>query len=344
MSIDTASGKLRRALSQMEKNPPPAVVEKEEVLTEFSPIFQPEEIGDLSEEQFLRFLPSKNNRHWTGLARQGPRMTEDMKQLRKGLKILLDEDRNLPSRVTEAKDLVNGMGKGTLSAILLVAYPDKYGVWNNSSEAGLKQLDVWPDFERGEPFGSRYEKVNSTLNNLSDEVDIDLWTLDSLLNFIVDSAEEGLLNLDDEPEAVTGEFVAERHLQEFLVNNWDSIRLADEWEIYSNADDPEAGVEFPTGVGPVDLLLKHKTNPRLCVVELKKSRSSDRTVGQLLRYLGWVREHLDQFEDMAPETEVEGLLIVSEPSERLHYALAAVPNVRLQEYKVNFELIGDTGS
>lgn len=338
MSIDTAAGKLRRALSDMENDPPPSVVEKEGILNEFTPIFQYDETENLTKDLFLHFLPYKNNRHWTGLARQGPKMTEDMDQLREGLKILLNEKRDIPDRVTEAKNMVDGMGKGTLSAILLVAYPDKYGVWNNTSEAGLKQLDVWPDFERGESFGSRYEKVNSTLNQLSDEVAIDLWTLDSLLNHVVKTAEEELPKLDERGEGSAGEFVAEDHLQKFLVDNWDSIELSQEWEIYSDAEDPEAGVEFPTDVGPADLLLKHRSEPRLCVVELKKSISSDRAVGQLLRYVGWIRENKVQLEDIPPDAKVEGLLIVSEKSDRLHYALSAVPNVSLMLYRVNFKL------
>lgn len=339
MSIDTAAGKLRRALSHVDDDPPPALVEQDEVLSEFSPIFQSDEIDDLSEGQFLRFLPYRNNRHWTGLARQGPKMTEDMDRLRNGLKVLLDEDRDLAPRVTEAKDMVKGMGKGTLSAILLVAYPDKYGVWNNTSEAGLKQLDVWPDFKRGEPFGSRYERVNTTLRQLRDEAGVDLWTLDTLLNQVVEMAAEDLPDLEDEAAVETGEFVAERHLQKFLVRNWESTPLADEWEIYSDADDPEAGVEFPTDVGPADLLLKHTTDHRLCVVELKKSRSSDRAVGQLLRYMGWVREHLDQLDGDNQGMTVEGLLIVSEETDKLRYALSAVPDVNLQLYQVNFELV-----
>lgn len=338
MSVDTAGGILRRALSDMETDPPPSVIEQEQVLDEFLPIFKPDEIENLTEEQFLRFLPYRNNRHWTGLARQGPKMTEDMDQLREGLKLLVDEERDLISRVTDAKNMVDGMGKGTLTAILLVAYPEKYGVWNNSSEAGLKQLDVWPEFDRGESFGSKYQKVNSTLNQLSDEVGIDLWTLDSLLNYIVDTAEEDLPELGEESEGGTGEFVAEKHLQKFLVDNWNSIELSQKWDIYSDADDPEAGVEFPTDVGPADLLLQHKKESRVCVVELKKSRSNDRAVGQLLRYIGWIRKHLDELEDVAPDAKVEGLLIVSKETERLQYAMSTVSDVELREYTVSFEL------
>lgn len=339
MSIDTAGGKLRRVLSHVEEDPPPSIKEQDEVLSEFSPIFQHDEIDDLSEEQFLGFLKYRNNRHWAGLARQGPKMTEDLDRLRDGLKLLLDEDRDLAPRVTEAKDMVEGMGKGTLSAILLVTYPDKYGVWNNSSEAALKQLNVWPEFERGESFGSKYQRVNTTLRQLRDEVGVDLWTLDALLDQVVKWADEDLPYSEDDETGGNGEFVAERHLQEFLVRNWESTQLSDEWTIYNDADDPEAGVEFPTGVGPADLLMRHRTEDRLCVVELKKSRSSDRAVGQLLRYVGWVREHLDDLDRVDSGTKVEGLLIVNAETDRLRYALSAVPDVNLRLYRVSFELL-----
>jgi hypothetical protein len=338
MSVDTAAGKLRRAFSDMEKDPPPAVDEQDEVLNEFQPIFQLEDIDELPEEQFLRFLPYKNNRHWTGLHRKGPKMTEDMDQLRVGLKTLLNEQRDLPSRITDAKDMVSGMGKGTLTAILLVAYPEKYGVWNNTSETALKQLDVWPDFDRGEIFGSKYQKVNSTLTRLSDEVGIDLWTLDSLLDHFVENAEDEPLDSEEESKGGTGEFVAEKHLQKYLVDNWDAIELSQEWDIYSDTDDPEAGVEYPTDVGPADILLNHKTEQRICVVELKKSRSSDRAVGQLLRYIGWVQSHLEELDEVASDANVEGLLITGEETDRLQYALSVVPQAELQLYNINFKL------
>lgn len=56
------------------------------------------------------------------------------------------------------------------------------------------------------------------------------------------------------------------------------------------------------------------------MIEPKRNQSSDQTLGQALRYIGGVREHLAN-----PEDEVEGLIIAHEANERLHYALKAAP-------------------
>jgi len=96
-------------------------------------------------------------------------------------------------------------------------------------------------------------------------------------------------------------------------------------------------VEFSTGVGRPDILLTHKTDSRVCVVELKESNSSDRAVGQLLKYVGWVRDHLDDL-DVSEDADVEGRLIVSGPTEKLEYALSAVQNFTLHQYNINVEL------
>lgn len=336
MNTESAVSELTSAETQMRDAPPDSITDKE-VLDEYQPLFQPEEIDNLPEDRFREFLRYENNRHWTGLHRQEHKITEDMDQLRGALQTLVDEDQELASRVTETKHSIDGMGKATLSAILLTAYPEKYGVWNNRSEEALKQLDVWPTFETGATFGERYAAVNTVLRDLSDGLEIDHWDLDALLGYIVknDTILRGG-HTGESPEK--SEFVKEKHLQQYLVNNWDHIRLSQDWQIYSDSDDPEAGVEFSTGVGRPDILLTHKTESRVCVVELKKSDTSDRAVGQLLRYVGWVRDHLDNLEDVDENATVEGRLIVSGPTEKLEYALSAVPHLTLHQYNVNVEL------
>jgi hypothetical protein len=65
---------------------------------------------------------------------------------------LLSEDQPLAQRLDSASQDVYGMGKNIASAVLLVAHPDKYGVWNNRSEAQMKQLGIWPSFGTGRLF------------------------------------------------------------------------------------------------------------------------------------------------------------------------------------------------
>jgi hypothetical protein len=187
MNIDSAVERLRAAERDMKEDPPESIEHKDAVLDEYRPLFQPEDIESLTEQEFKEFLLYENNRHWTGLHRKRSMMTEDMEQLRDGLQTLIDEEQDLASRVQVTKEKVGGMGKATISAILVTAYPEKYGVWNNRSEEALKQLDIWPDFEYGSDFGQRYERVNDVLLDLSKELNLDLWDLDALLGICVAS-------------------------------------------------------------------------------------------------------------------------------------------------------------
>jgi len=335
-------GVLRGALASMKKNVTFTKMDesKDEVLARFHPVFSADHVPDITEEGFRSFLLDKNNHHWTGLHRQGPRMCRDMAKLRRALATLLREAEPVSKRLDEATKLVSGMGRAVASAILLVAKPEQYGVWNRCSEGSMKRLGIWPKFERGESFGNRYVKVNQVLLQLRDALATDLWTLD-LLWWFLDEPQSGETAAPDGDEpldaGVLGQnqqgFGLERHLHEFLRDNWEHLELGREWPLYQEPGDEEAGYEYPCDVGRIDLLAKHKTGRRWLVVELKRNQTSDQTVGQLLRYIGWVKRHLAEAGD-----EVHGMIICREADDALRYALSAVSNVELRLYEVEFHL------
>jgi len=151
---------------------------RDEVLGRFSPFFQPGSVADLDEGVFRDFLSIEHNKHWTGLERQ-PQLYADMDGLRQVLSVLVDEARPIRERV-DAVIEAPGMGVAKLSAILLVAYPEKYGVWNGTSEKALRSLRLWPAFRRGATTGERYVAVNQVLLDLARKLEIDLWTLDAI--------------------------------------------------------------------------------------------------------------------------------------------------------------------
>lgn len=96
------------------------------------------------------------------------------------------------------------------------------------------------------------------------------------------------------------------------------------------AFDPIAGAEEISvgAAGRIDLLCKDKEG-NLVVVELKRDTSSDRVVGQLLRYMGYVTEkHLKKGK------VVRGIIVAHEADEHLRLALQAMPNVELKLYDV----------
>jgi hypothetical protein len=104
-----------------------------------------------------------------------------MDALRSALLELHNTSKPIENRFDAALQAVNGLGKGILSAVLLVIYPSEFGVWNRISEASLKLLDIWPEFDQGASSGKRYKAINDVLHQLKDRLGLDLWVLDSLL-------------------------------------------------------------------------------------------------------------------------------------------------------------------
>ena len=84
-------------------------------------------------------------------------------------------------------------------------------------------------------------------------------------------------------------FALEKHLEDFLVKNWEYTSLGRDYDIYQ--DEGEAiGQQYPTDTGPLDILAISKDKKELLVVELKKGRASDAVVGQIQRYMGYVKK------------------------------------------------------
>ena len=335
-SLRVAALKVRPGQGDYEK----IVASREEVFARYRPIFSTDHIPVLSKEEYTSFLYFKNNRHWTQLNRKGLRATDNMDTLRKALAGLLDEGKPIAERLPWAIDMVNGLGKATATGILTVAYPKVYGVWNNTSESALRELGIWPDLKRGEDIGTTYGKVNSLLTQLRTDLEIDFWTLDVLWWYLPSS--EGSPDASDDLaqpyvnsscESQLG-FMLEKHLENFLLENWDLTELGVDWSIYSKDGDAEAGNQFPTDIGKVDILAVHKTEPRMLVIELKRDQTSDQTVGQVLRYIGWIDKHVAK----PLGKTVEGLVIGRGLDKSILYALSTLNHVKVMTYEIEFRL------
>ena len=131
-------------------------------------------------------------------------------------------------------------------------------------------------------------------------------------------------------------FALERHLEDFLVENWRQTELGSGYDIYEE-EGQRVGQQYPTDTGPIDVLAVSKDRKRLLVVELKRGRASDVVVGQILRYMGFVQDELAE-----PGQTVEGVIIALDDDQRVRRALSMVPNIRFFRYKVTFQLIANT--
>ncbi len=132
----------------------------------------------------------------------------------------------------------------------------------------------------------------------------------------------------EQPSPDGGEFAYEADLRNYLSKNLgkleSGLRLYDEEGI--------TGIEFPVGGRFIDILARDKTGG-LVVIELKVSRGYDRVVGQLMRYVAWLKKNLAE-----PDQHVRGVIVAREISEDLLLACSMVPDVELFEYEMSLSL------
>ena len=133
------------------------------------------------------------------------------------------------------------------------------------------------------------------------------------------------------------EFVMEKYLEEFIKKNFDKI-FKGSLNLYSEEDDSKAQQlimldDENKDVGRLDLLAKD-TSGNFVVIELKKGKETDKVIGQLLRYMGWVKEKL-----CADNQDVKGLVICKNIDAKLKYALMPVSDkITVKEYAMDFKL------
>jgi restriction system protein len=155
---------------------------------------------------------------------------------------------------------------------------------------------------------------------------------DELEKFIGDSTQPKVVSTDDTIEDVSS-FVMEKHLEDFLVENWSQTELGAKYDIFKE-DGELVGQQYQTDTGPMDILAVSKDMKTLLVVELKKGRASDVVVGQVLRYMGYVKEELAE-----EGQEVRGAVIALEDDQRIRRALSVVPTIDFFRYQISFRLI-----
>ena len=136
----------------------------------------------------------------------------------------------------------------------------------------------------------------------------------------------------DETIESPSQFALEEHLEDFLVENWESTDLGKRYDIYEE-DGEIVGQQYPSDTGPIDILAISKDKKELLVVELKKGRVSDIVVGQIQRYMGYVKEELAE-EGQA----VRGAIIAFEDDKKIKRALSVAPNIDFYTYKIQFKL------
>lgn len=138
-----------------------------------------------------------------------------------------------------------------------------------------------------------------------------------------------IVNDEDEEESSSFLFPIEANLRDFLILNLQTIKNS-KLKLFVDENGRD-GKEYPTGVGPIDILTTDEEG-NFIIIELKLSRGPDKALGQLLRYMGWVKKNL------AKEKKVKGIIVANKMDEKIKYAVMVTTDVTLYEYEMTFEL------
>lgn len=169
------------------------------------------------------------------------------------------------------------------------------------------------------------------------------WSVQELINEVrllmpgatnVENAIDAVLGEEteqEENEAPEASFALEYQLRDFIAQNLGAISISGkQLRLYVDPTGRD-GIEFPSPIGPIDILAVDDTNA-FFVFELKRARSPDHAIGQLTRYMGWVKETIGK------DRQVLGVIVAKTISDKLRYSASVVPNISLLEYEVEFHL------
>lgn len=135
----------------------------------------------------------------------------------------------------------------------------------------------------------------------------------------------------EEDENQNMQFPLEAYLENFIIKNWHQIDFGEPLSIYVDEEGTPAQ-QYPTTEGYIDILAKDKDD-NFVVIELKRGRSKQEVVGQILGYIGWVQKNLAE-----KHQKVRGIIIVADGNQTLLDAVSTVSDfVSVKYYRLNFQ-------
>jgi len=280
----------------------------------------PDQLGSL-----FRSMRVINNRALGNKLYQSNRLAEFNKRLRE----LLFSDSSLTDRIDQFSELA-GIGKMSLTHFLFMLDPMKYPVVTNLTWSVLNPSEE--QVQNASAIALRKHSIIDSDDHYDSTMEI-LGQFEIFDHFrkLLDATDFAWVNIvlweENSEEVEKGEadvslatVSLEKDLRKYLATN--PHKLGQKFELI--------GELFNIGeVGEIDILFKDRNGNHI-VVETKKGKSSDVVVGQIARYMGWVKRNLGE--------NVRGIIVVSDPDTRLDHALEIIPNTKVVYYRVRFDL------
>ena len=119
----------------------------------------------------------------------------------------------------------------------------------------------------------------------------------------------------------------EQYLEDLLAEQWDTLPWADQLEYIDRQ------VVCGT-LGRIDILARNRTGGEYVVIELKRDQGDDEVVGQVSRYMGWIKQRRADQEGVG----VRGIIVAHKATSRLRSAVLPHPNISLYVYQFSVAL------
>lgn len=257
--------------------------------------------------------------------------------------VLIEQINKLENQNSSNKNGLTGKNANIINALLFLNNPNYFisSVSLNHRNQIIDYFQFSP-VDINETYGERIVKSNrSILSGLSNKLTGN-WSPRTLAFYLYFPSIRSLWELKnnneseeeetiDTEEIVDSSFLLEKHLEDFLIANWETTDLSKNYDLIMEEGELKSQ-QYQTDIGKIDLLVKNKNNSGYVVIELKKSQTSDDTIGQITRYMGWVKNNLPNAKSVA------GIIIAGGFDKRLKYSLEMVSNIKLLQYKINFSL------
>ena len=209
--------------------------------------------------------------------------------------------------------------------------------WNSEIHSSKQRIDEFIDnpFRYGNSYVCQhYEPIvnGEEVKYLRDGKEVSKEQMTGELDSLVDYYKECMdIDLKDETSVISsGLFYMEQQLEDFIIRNWEETELGKKYDlIYEEGE--LISQQYRTDIGIMDILAKDKKDGSYVVIELKRKQTSDETIGQVTRYMGWIKKKLG-------DSEVKGIIVAGKFDEKLDYAQEMTPNIEVFLYQVDFKL------
>lgn len=130
------------------------------------------------------------------------------------------------------------------------------------------------------------------------------------------------------------EFALEKHLEDFLIENWNNTEFGANYKLMTDEDGGLIAQQYQTEVGPLDIIAIKNDKSEILILELKKGRSGDAVVGQMLRYITAIKKEVAE-----PNQKIRAVILTGQDDRKIRYSLEPLNGlIEFMVYKISFTI------